>query len=161
MKIRSDFVTNSSSSSFILGFKNKDTRATELNADINNLGYDKLDENILKLLHDVNNAKSLLIQHVIMSYKEDIRADVQRYINDNNNPYERYSDGWFDYCRTSEFNDLCNNKIYESVANFKKVIEENDYKDFVLLTYSDHDNDELEHQICPHLKNIIATISHH
>lgn len=161
MKIRSDFVTNSSSSSFILGFKNKDTRIAELNTDINNLGYNKLDENILKLLYDVNNAKSLLIQHVIMSYKEDIKVDVQRYVNDNNNPYERYSDEWFDYCRTSEFNDLYNNKIYESVVNFKKVIEENDYKDFVLLTYSDHDNNELEHQICPRLKNTIATISHH
>lgn len=101
------------------------------------------------------------MSHIIMSYVEGIRVDIQRYVNDNNNPYEKYSDEWFDYCRTSEFNDLCNNKIHESVINFKKVIEENDYKDFILLTYSDHDNSELEHQICPHLKNTIATISHH
>ena len=40
-------------------------------------------------------------------------------------------------------------------------IKENDYKDFIILTYSDHDNNELEHHICPYLDNTIASISHH
>lgn len=156
MKIRSDYVTNSSSSSFILGFTSEENIYDELIS-----GFPKWAENYLgTVCKDVQSEKRLNKDDVIAQAREELRWDAEW---DVQNEYQRkhrcsYREAW-DYTETDDGKSEVKAKIERYVDN---IIKDMDGKSvFVEVEYDDHCNSELEHEIMPQVKSTVVRFSHH
>ena len=156
MKIRTDYVTNSSSSSFILGFTSEENIDDELIS-----GFPKWAESYLgTVCRDVHSEKHLNKDEVIAKAKEEFQWDARWIVRDR---YERthrclYSEAW-DYVETDEGMSEVESEIKRYVDN---IIKDMDGKSvFVEVEYDDHCNSELEHDIMPKVKSTIVRFSHH
>lgn len=186
MKIRKGFVTNSSSSSFILGFKSKDTVKTDL---------------VDSLINKSPEVLSRVIRDVLVSHEADEMNmdDMCKYVRDSYY-YDAYYcdvDEFYNYLRNVkkvdeqvilEYMSECHSstwrraKIYdlpsrcikehiEGFANwyadmklkeFKKSIKGKHY--FMQISYSDNNgklDSELEHDVMPYLDCTLKTINNH
>ena len=152
MKIRKGFVTNSSSSSFILGFTSEENIKKELEAE-------DLKEYFDEVLKDVMRATKLTKDEVLEGYSEEIyygtlwdleyRLDV---------PYGKR----FEIRETKEFQDKLNRAITDRVSKLEEDMK--GYSVFVEIDYSDNDGfmySNLEHHIAPNMNCCLAAISHH
>lgn len=152
MKIRKGFVTNSSSSSFILGFKSEESVKEELKAE-------NLKEYFEEILRDVTEATRLDKEDVLGGYTEEIRYYTRWEVeNTLNIPYSER----FKVRETEEFQKELNKAITNKVSNLEKAME--GLSVFVEISYSDNDGlkySELEHYVVPKMKCCLATISHH
>lgn len=154
MKIRSDFVTNSSSSSFILGFKSEDTIQDELENAFPKYALDKF----YTVLDDVSSGVKLTKDELIDRLKKELHWEatweVQRlYLK--NHTYE----DWFNYRETEQWEaelQLYIDNIINDILGQSK-----DMNIFVEVEYDDHCNGHLEHEVMPRVTNVIRTISHH
>lgn len=152
MKIRKGFVTNSSSSSFILGFTSEENIKKELEAE-------DLKEYFDEVLEDVMRATKLTKDEVLKGYSKEIYYDTLwdlEYRLDV--PYDKK----FEIRETKEFQNKLNKAITDRVSELEEDMK--GYSVFVEIDYSDNDGfrySNLEHYIAPNMNCCLAVISHH
>lgn len=152
MKIRKGFVTNSSSSSFILGFTSEENIKKELEAE-------DLKEYFDEVLEDVTRGIRLTKDEVLEGYAEEIYYDTLWELENRLDvPYDKK----FEIRETKEFQEKLNKAITDRVSELEEDMK--GYSVFVEIDYSDNDGfmySNLEHHIAPNMNCCLAVISHH
>lgn len=152
MKIRKGFVTNSSSSSFILGFTSEENIKRELEEE-------NLKEYFDEVLKDVTEAIKLTKDEALEGYSKEIYYDTLwdlEYRLDV--PYDKK----FEIRETKEFQNKLNKAITDRVSELEEDMQ--GYSVFVEINYSDEDGlrySTLEHHVAPNMNCCLAAISHH
>lgn len=152
MKIRTDFVTNSSSSSFILGFKNRAEIKKILKEEIPDC-YSAHREELLGEIDRCIHSK----EEILSDYKEGIYYSCLWNLEEEVGC--RYS---YEIREQSWFKEKLQNKINQRVSELEKDLEDKEI--IVSVEHGDGGEGEdgiLEHEILPYLSCTFARISHH
>lgn len=152
-KVRNGFVTNSSSSSFILGFKDEDSIAKTL-ADDNTCGYFET------IYHDCLESEKMDIETMLDNCRESIYWEV--FYNLEYKLEERMNwDEIFEFTKTDEFKKLVEEETDKRINELRKDAEGKSI--FVEVEYEDHSlsGSELEHDIVPYLDCCLKRFSNH
>lgn len=156
MKIRNDFVTNSSSSSFLVGFKDEESIEKELRNET------RLGTKFDKVLKDIKK-KRISKAEALHDFREEVYWDVvvalrlknEREVIKNHDFYEWEKD----FKNREKFYQEVNDIIDTLYEEFKQKLE--DYGYIALVSYDDHSNPDLEYEIMPNLNCTIKHYSHH
>ena len=152
MKYRNDFVTNSSSSSFIVSFKNKADMKEQFNKMVEKY---PMYANIV--FQDIDKHRKTYTE-VLKYMKERLGWEARYHIRFE---MPEYSDKKFDYAwfKSAEYKRVEKEYVERELEKFKNSVNHRGI--FAEIAYSDHDNSELEHYIMPKMPFTIKTFSNH
>lgn len=156
MNIRTDYVTNSSSSSFIVGFKDERSIESQLSKEV------CLVNHFDKVLNDIKNNR-ISKSKALEDFKDEKHWYAYHAIRDecegNVFPHFRFYEWIKDPKNEEEFNRKVQEKLDVWFEEFKQKIEDYDY--LAEVEYDDHCYSDLEHEIMPMLKCTLERYSHH
>lgn len=171
MKVRTDYVTNSSSSSFILAFKDKEDGLVQIEALNHCFGSDY----VKQLKADFAAAEPIAFDDIEAHCKSDFEDDAYYVVCYGGGGWwssekETFRSKWeadhpgasyADFYNSKE----CQNKLLRLTNQYAaKLIEKiGERRYLVELEYEDHTNigSELEHHILPNCKFTVQSFSHH
>lgn len=168
MKIRTDFVTNSSSSSFILAFNNKEEGIETIAHLTHKFGSDYVDQ----LLTDFTDAEAITASEILGHCREEFEVDASYEVDSTPWRYgqETFRSEWMKSHPGASSEDFYNSeerrlKIAERVESYGKALLESiaGRAYLVEIKYSDRTpvGSALEHDILPDMDFTAWQFDHH